>query len=94
MKLVLDNREKKLVEECNKLITSIDTFKNISVSIETLEIGDIIIKNDEGNELVIIERKSISDLIASIKDKRRKYKKYLFLNHDDGPLRPRLSLLA
>ena len=48
MKLILDNREKKLYEECNKLITGVDTFKNIVIDVQALEIGDIIIKDDEG----------------------------------------------
>ena len=49
MKLVLDNREKKLYEECNKLITTVDTFKNIIIDVQALEIGDIIIKDDINN---------------------------------------------
>ena len=82
MKLILDNREKKLYEECNKLITGVDTFKNIVIDVQALEIGDIIIKDDEGAELVIIERKSIPDLIASIKDKRYSEQSYRLNGYD------------
>jgi ERCC4-type nuclease len=82
MKLVLDNREKKLYEECNKLITTVDTFKNIIIDVQALEIGDIIIRDDEDAELVIIERKSIPDLIASIKDKRYSEQSYRLNGYD------------
>jgi ERCC4-type nuclease len=69
MNLILDVRENKLIEDCNKLIKSVPMFKKIILKIETLEIGDVIIRKDE-TELIICERKSISDLIASIKDGR------------------------
>ena len=55
MKLILDNREKKLYEECNKLITGVDTFKNIVIDVQALEIGDIInihMYSDKGAKVV------------------------------------------
>ena len=41
-----------------------------------LPLGDIIISDDDDNELIIIERKSISDLLASIKDGRYEEQSY------------------
>jgi ERCC4-type nuclease len=37
---------------------------------ETLPIGDVLIKTDEGKDVLIVERKSLKDLLASIKDGR------------------------
>ena len=69
MELVLDCRERDLYNACASLIKTNDNLKDIKLSSKNLELGDIIIKDSE-NELLIIERKSISDLIASIKDGR------------------------
>jgi ERCC4-type nuclease len=41
-----------------------------------LPLGDVIISDDDDNELIIIERKSISDLLASIKDGRYEEQSY------------------
>jgi len=58
------------------------SFKNLVVKFETLPIGDIIICDDK-EEKIIIERKSISDLLASIKDGRYEEQSYRLngLNH-------------
>jgi len=70
MKLILDCRERDLKTACEILIKSNDSFKDIFIDSENLELGDIIIRNNEGENVVIYERKSISDLVASIKDGR------------------------
>jgi len=44
--------------------------KTLDVRVEALPIGDIIICDDSGVEKMIIERKTINDLLASIKDGR------------------------
>lgn len=63
MKLVIDNREPK---ELKTLIQ--DKIENIEL--KNLEIGDIIFLDEHDNIVLIFERKSISDLISSIKDGR------------------------
>jgi len=63
MKLVIDNREPK---ELKTLIQ--DKIEN--VELKNLEIGDIIFLDENDNIVLIFERKSISDLISSIKDGR------------------------
>ena len=71
MLLILDIREKSLIETCANLIKSTDIFKNIKYATESLDLGDIIIRDISVNkDIVIYERKSVSDLIASIKDGR------------------------
>ena len=68
MKVILDYREKDLIELCNSKLN--EELKNIHLSNENLPIGDVIIKDDNDNELIIIERKSLKDLAASINDGR------------------------
>lgn len=58
MKLLIDVREAALAS----LLPN--------ATLKPLVLGDISIENDEGKELVIIERKTVADLAASIKDGR------------------------
>lgn len=82
MFIKVDIRETDLLQQINQLILNIPLFKNIKVVTETLPIGDIIISNDV-DELIIIERKTIADLLASIKDGRYEEQSYRLngLNH-------------
>lgn len=70
MKLILDCRERDLKVACETFVKTHDSFKDIQIESENLELGDIIIRSDDGENLLIYERKSISDLVASIKDGR------------------------
>ena len=70
MKLILDIRERELINICEELIKNNNSFKDIILEKENLELGDIIIRDKDNNDILIYERKSISDLIASIKDGR------------------------
>ena len=69
MLIKIDCREIKLNQLCNGLIKDGENIKIIS---ENLPLGDIIICNDQGEEKAIIERKSLADLAASIRDGRYK----------------------
>lgn len=63
MKLTIDNRERDLlniITDCEKV---------------TLDLGDIIVYNDDNTELIVFERKTIKDLANSIKDGRHKEQK-------------------
>jgi ERCC4-type nuclease len=71
----VDVREQDLLQQINQLLINIPLFKNIIVKSESLPIGDIIISNEKEDKL-IIERKSISDLMASIKDGRYEEQSY------------------
>jgi ERCC4-type nuclease len=82
MIIKVDTREAALLQQINYQVTVIPVFKSIKVQSETLPIGDIII-NDETEDKIIIERKSVSDLLASIKDGRYEEQSYRLngLNH-------------
>ena len=78
MKIILDERETRLFhlvqEKCQEL--SFD----ISIEKKVLTLGDIHFVNDEEKEVLIIERKSLTDLIASIKDGRYEEQSYRLIN--------------
>ena len=78
----IDIRETDLLQQINQQITNIPVFKSIVVKTEVLPIGDIIIC-DDNEEKLIIERKSVSDLLSSIKDGRYEEQSYRLngLNH-------------
>ena len=78
----IDIRETDLLQQINQHITNIPIFKSIVVKSEVLPIGDIIIC-DDNEEKLIIERKSVADLLASIKDGRYEEQSYRLngLNH-------------
>lgn len=75
MFIKIDIREPDLLQQINHLTSTIPIFKNLTIKSETLPIGDIII-GDENAERLIIERKSVSDLLASIKDGRYEEQSY------------------
>ena len=71
----VDVRESDLLQQINQLIANVPIFKNVIVKSEVLPIGDIIIADDK-EEKLIIERKSVNDLLASIKDGRYEEQSY------------------
>lgn len=75
MIIKIDTRETALLQQMLIQTTTIPVFKNIQIKSETLPIGDIII-NDGTEDKLIIERKSISDLLSSIKDGRYEEQSY------------------
>jgi len=80
MLLKIDIREADLIKSCTFLLGSMPCFKDLQIVTEPLPIGDIILCNnaDPSNptDLVIIERKSLRDLSASIKDGRYEEQSY------------------
>ena len=69
MIIKIDTREQELFKRCEATIAAVPKFADIKLISETLPLGDIII-NDGINDCIIIERKTFSDLAASIKDGR------------------------
>jgi ERCC4-type nuclease len=84
MMLQIDTREQDLITQINALIGYVPLFKDIKVEVMQLPLGDIIMHDTEQNKsLLVIERKSINDLMASIKDGRYEEQSYRLngLNH-------------
>lgn len=84
IKIIIDTREKSTIWE-----TSLE-LKSFHKERKQLDIGDIWItthhpdKPNDDQVLVIIERKTLNDLAASIKDGRYREQKMRFLNSDFG----------
>lgn len=75
MNIQIDVRETALLNSCKNTISMVNNFKDLNIVVKQLPLGDIII-NDGVTDLVIIERKSLSDLAASIKDGRYEEQSY------------------
>ena len=75
MLIKIDCREMKLIQLLTGLLKEDDKEK-IKMVTENLPLGDIILCDDLGKEKAIIERKSLADLAASIRDGRYKEQGY------------------
>lgn len=86
MKLYVDNRENKLhslitafnfsnqsgVEQCDasKPIKKNNPSDNLVIEVKQLELGDLILCDDNDEILIVFERKSVNDLASSVHDGR------------------------
>jgi len=81
MRVILDERERDLYSTCENIVGSNMTY--VKLSREVLPLGDIYVKTDEDKDVLIIERKTINDLLSSIKDGRYEEQSYR-LTHSSG----------
>ena len=91
IKIILDERETGLFSACTSLLST-TTTNNLEKRV--LSLGDIIIESkseseseskDKDNILLIIERKSLSDLLASIKDGRYEEQSHRLIHASNIP---------
>jgi len=80
MKITIDYREASLFELCKDFIEK-NKLNDIELVVENLALGDIILSHDD-KELIIIERKSLSDLASSIKDGRYNEQSFRLNNYN------------
>jgi len=80
MIIKLDTREHDLIARCKHYKEISPIYKDIEIVVEPLPIGDVIISQN-AVDLLIIERKSLSDLAASIKDGRYEEQSYRLNGH-------------
>jgi len=82
MRLIIDKREILLFQKCNEELSRLSEENNKKIIIiqKDLPIGDMIIEKDDETTLLIIERKSFSDLLSSIKDGRYEEQSHRLLN--------------
>lgn len=64
IKIIVDNREHELIKklQLNKSMAN--------MSVENLDLGDIVFRDGNGDDVLVIERKTVNDLKASIVDGR------------------------
>lgn len=85
MEIIIDERENSLYEKCIELISSSTNSMNMSqIKKQVLALGDIVILQDT-KPLLIIERKSFADLLASIKDGRYEEQSYRLMHSEEYP---------
>jgi len=85
MKIIFDERETFLYSECYTLLEKNPQF-SIILSKEVLPLGDVLIKTEDDVPLLLIERKTINDLLSSIKDGRYEEQSYRLKNTEEYPL--------
>ena len=83
MKIIIDERETALYDKCFSIIQ--ENVTSIQLSKQVLNLGDILIKTDDDKDVLLIERKSLSDLISSIKDGRYEEQSYRLLHSSGYP---------
>jgi ERCC4-type nuclease len=79
MKIIIDERENALYKECQILLTSSQSSSVILLK-QVLVLGDILFRNNDDKDILLIERKSFLDLLSSIKDGRYEEQSYRLLN--------------
>ena len=83
MKVIIDERERELYEKCFSIVNAGGTYINLSKKV--LPLGDIHVTTDEDKDVLLIERKSLSDLLASIKDGRYEEQSYRLIHSSGYP---------
>lgn len=85
MKVIVDERETLLYEKLDAILCSQTRAGCVEVAKAVLPLGDVLIQTNEGKEVLIIERKTFSDLLSSIKDGRYEEQSYRLLNSSGFP---------
>lgn len=80
MQIIIDERERDLYEKIDSIVNFAGNNTTIQISREVLPLGDILIRTDGERNCVLIERKSFSDLLASIKDGRYEEQSYRLIH--------------
>ena len=83
MKIIVDEREHALYDRLDARLSSLKTPSFAILEKQVLPLGDIVLETDEGKKVMLIERKTYTDLLASIKDGRYEEQSYRLngLNH-------------
>lgn len=90
MKIIVDERERDLFAALGNIPAKPDY---IQISKEVLALGDIAIETTAGEKLLLIERKTCADLIASIKDGRYDEQSYRLMHSEEFPVRHNIVYL-
>lgn len=83
MKIYIDSRETALYDKCILNNDGKETF--VEIESKPLPLGDILIETDEGKPVWLVERKTLQDLLASIKDGRYNEQSYRLEHTDEYP---------
>lgn len=93
MKIIVDEREPALFDRLDARLSSLKTPSFAILEKRVLTLGDILIETDEGKKVMLIERKTYTDLLASIKDGRYEEQSYRLIHSSGFPLHSVVYLL-
>lgn len=93
MKIIVDEREHALYDRLDAKLSSLTTPSFAILEKRVLPLGDILIQTDEGKKVMLIERKTYTDLLASIKDGRYEEQSYRLIHSSGYPLHSVVYLL-
>lgn len=93
MKIIVDEREHALYDRLDARLSSLKTPSFAILEKQVLPLGDIIIETDEGKKVMLIERKTYTDLLSSIKDGRYEEQSYRLIHSSGYPLHSVVYLL-
>ena len=93
MKIIVDERELALYDRLSARIDGLSRPSFAILEKAVLPLGDILIQTDEGKNVMLIERKTYADLLASIKDGRYEEQSYRLIHSSGFPLHSVVYLL-
>jgi ERCC4-type nuclease len=93
MKIIVDEREHALYDRLDARLSSLKTPSFAILEKQVLPLGDIVLETDEGKKVMLIERKTYTDLLASIKDGRYEEQSYRLIHSSGYPLHSVVYLL-
>lgn len=93
MKIIVDERERALYDRLDARLSSLKTPSFAILEKRVLPLGDILLETDEGKKVMLIERKTYNDLLASIKDGRYEEQSYRLIHSSGYPLHSIVYLL-
>ena len=86
MRIYIDEREHLLYEKLTDIFASVvSPPPPIQIIKKVLVLGDIVLKHADGSTAMLIERKSIPDLLASIRDSRYEEQSYRLIHSSGVP---------
>ena len=85
MRIYIDERERILYEKLLEIHSTVAAGSPIEIIKKVLVLGDIVIEHSDGETALLIERKSIPDLLASIRDSRYEEQSYRLIHSSGVP---------
>lgn len=87
MRICIDEREQHLYQELTNLISVLQGNHThiIQITKKVLTLGDMVIEYDDGTVAMLIERKTLLDLLSSIRDSRYEEQSYRLIHSSGVP---------
>ena len=87
MRICIDEREHKLYHELTNLCSVLQGHHaaHVQITKKVLTLGDMVIEYDDGTVALLIERKSLLDMLSSIRDSRYEEQSYRLIHSSGVP---------